>query len=476
MAAVQSARVARLHDLIATRLGVPKSPANSQRIARALRERADATGTRAAADYLRLLTGTTDAGRREWDALATMLTVGESFFFRDSGIFEALRSHVLPELLDARNGSVRVWSAGCSDGQELYSVAMLLHEMGRPAAGGSLVGTDINPTAIEAARRARYRAWSFRGVDESIIGGHFLERGDEFELKESVRRGVTFRRHNLIDDAYPDVAAGLDAMDIILCRNVLIYFGQDTVKAVARKLVECLRPGGYLIVGNAEIHSRQLEGVVPRSVGNRVVYQRPAALEPSRPRLAPTQRPPESRVRAAKVVPRRLEDAPPPKPTADALRAEAQAALDRGDSVGAEAIARRAAASNAQDASIWLMVAHAYADRGRHDSARAACETALQADPFNGEAHLVLAKIADELGETAEAKALVKKAIYLDTGNADAHLTLASLYDRAGEARHAARAYRGALRSLGGRDDAVAADEDIKGFILARIEELDASA
>ncbi|MAF09578.1 hypothetical protein CMK11_03935 [Candidatus Poribacteria bacterium] len=476
MAWAQSARAVRIHDLVATRLGVPNSQPNTERIARVLEDRARATGIAAAERYLSLLTGATDAGRREWDALAAALTVGESFFFRDSGLFEALRSRLLPELLDARSSRIRVWSAGCSDGQELYTVAMLLHDMARPTSGARLIGTDVNPAALATARRGRYDAWSFRGVDKGAIARHFAPRGDGFELNESVRRGVTFRRHNLIGDPCPDPAAGLDAMDIILCRNVLIYFAPDVVDSVARKLVQCLRPGGYLIVGNAEMHSRQLHGVVPRHVGDHVVYRRPDSPEASPPPAAATRDSSNDRLRGDTATSRHGGDTPTAEDEAGALLDIAREALDHGDSVQAEAVARRAGALDPRSAQAWLVAAHAGANLGKHEAAREACRAAIEASPFSSEAHLVLARIADELGEPGEAKALIRKAIYLDGQNANAYLTLASLYDRGGEARRAARAYRGALRILEARGAEEVEDEDIVGFVHARIEELNAGA
>jgi chemotaxis protein methyltransferase CheR len=458
MTLAQSALIDRFRDLLSTRLHVSPSQSSPDQLARVLSDRVAALRTLSPERYIAML-GSATASSREWDELTAIMTVGESYFFRDGSLFAALRDQVLPELLQEQQGRLRVWSAGCSEGQELYSVAMLLHDMGAESARQELVGTDVNPAAVEAARRARYDTWSFRGVEPDLVTRHFAARDSHFELLPALRQGVTFHRHDLVNGSYPNPAAKLAAFDMILCRNVLIYFDPEAIEAVTGRLIECLRPGGYLVLGNAEVHSRQLQGVTPRLFGGRMLYQRD-----------------ESGGQSSAAQPRRQATAATPLPTASGSPApsleDARELLASGDSAKAESHARTHASEAPDDAAAWVVVARACANQGKHDEARAACAAAIEADPFDADAHIVLAKVAEELGEISVAKERLRQAIYLDAGNADAHLTLASLYDKTGDARHASRAYRGALRAVEG--DPTAADADAVAFIQRRIEDINA--
>ncbi|MEO2005252.1 MAG: protein-glutamate O-methyltransferase CheR [Candidatus Poribacteria bacterium] len=445
----------------------------AERIGRVLRDRSTAAGTRDAQTYVDMLSDPSEAGRGEWDALAATLTVGETFFFRDRDLFEALRTAVLPDVLSRRDGPIRVWSAGCSDGQEIYSVAMLLQDVGE--LGGRehyLLGTDVNPAAIARARRGRYPPWSFRGVDPSIMARHFASVGADHQLSEPVRRAVTTQVHNLLGDTYPGQLGGPDAMDIILCRNVLIYFDEDAVVETARRLVQSLRPGGYLVLGNAEVHSGQLSEVVARTMGGRVVYQRVAG-EAARPHVGARRAAPGGKASAPQGSPAEGSGARDDGPPLDA----AEALLAQGDSAGAARLAQEVVERvGGEVPRAWLVIARARADQGQHAPARAAVAAVLDADPLSWEGRLILARIADEVGDNSEAKKQFRKVIYLHPTHVDAYLSLASLCERGGEGRQAARAYRGALDVLKSAPHDGDGGDDLVASIAARMGKLNAEA
>jgi chemotaxis protein methyltransferase CheR len=467
------ALIARFRELVTSRLGVPESQMPAERIGRVLHDRSTAARTRDAQSYVDLLSEPSEANRGEWGALAATLTVGETSFFRDRDLFEALRTAVLPDVLSRRDGPIRVWSAGCSDGQEIYSVAMLLQDMGE--LGGRkhcLLGTDVNPAAIARARRGRYPPWSFRGVDRSIMARHFTAVGADHQLNEPVRRAVTTRVHNLLEDTYPDPLAGLDAMDIVLCRNVLIYFEEDAVVETAQRLVQSLRPGGYLILGNAEVHSGQLSEVAPLTMGGRVVYQRVAGEAP-RSHVDARRPVPGGKAVTAQGSPAEASGARDDGPTLDA----AEALLAQGDSAGAARLGREVVERVGGEAGrAWLVIARARANQGQHTLARTAVAAVLDADPLSWEAHLILARIADEVGDNLEAKRQFRKVIYLHPDHVDAYLSLASLCERGGEGRQAARAYRGALDVLKSAPQDGDGGDDLVASIAARMGNLNANA
>ena len=156
-----------------------------------------------------------------------LLTNGETYFFRDHGQFDLLRLRLLPELIERRRDAktLRLWSAGCSSGEEAYSLAMLL-DMLLPKRDGwniLILGSDIDEAALAKARRGHYGQWSFRMAPPALKQRYFQRKGDEWMLDERIRSMVTFRTSNLIGETFP--SAELRDMDLILCRNVFIYFG-----------------------------------------------------------------------------------------------------------------------------------------------------------------------------------------------------------------------------------------------------------
>ncbi len=183
------------------------------------------------------------------------ITTQETLFFRDTSPFEALQHKALPELIDARAATafpkrIRIWSSACSTGQEPYSLAMTLHELLPDLTTWdiTITATDICETAIEQASRGIYRAAEIqRGMSPSLLAKYFTEEGDSWKAKDELRGLIAFQRINLLK---PFVAMG--PFDIILCRNVAIYFNADDRRSLFNRLADTLVPDGYMFVGSSE--------------------------------------------------------------------------------------------------------------------------------------------------------------------------------------------------------------------------------
>jgi len=194
------------------------------------------------------------ADKHHAEMLARHLTVGETYFFREPASFNALRDDILPRLLRERSAAgqrrLRFWSAGCATGEEAYSLAIILEMMIPDLADWDIriQATDINPVALRLAAHGQYRAWSFRNVPANLKTGYFQTRDDGwFELNERIRKRVAFSLCNLTDDIQ-----FMERADIILCRNVLMYFTPQNAAAAIEKLAGHLTPDGCLVVGAAE--------------------------------------------------------------------------------------------------------------------------------------------------------------------------------------------------------------------------------
>jgi chemotaxis protein methyltransferase CheR len=181
------------------------------------------------------------------------LTTNETLFFRDMAPFDALRKLIIPELLEKKPARLAIWSAAASSGQEAYSLAMLLKEL-RPTLPGlanlpvDILGTDLSEQILDRAREAKYVQFEVnRGLPAPYLVKYFQRVGLDWQLKEEIRNMARFRRFDLRQPM-----AALGKFDIVLCRNVLIYFDVETKIKILNQIYTVLNPGGYLLLGGAE--------------------------------------------------------------------------------------------------------------------------------------------------------------------------------------------------------------------------------
>ena len=190
------------------------------------------------------------------ESLIALVTVGETHFFRNRPQFEALENHILPELIKKNRSSrsLRVWSAGCASGEEAYSLAIMIKRLLPDIADWNIhiLATDINRTALEKAHLGHYGSRSFREVPIEIQTNYFDRTGPHFDLSPAIIKMVSFEYLNLVEDLYPSMLTNTQGVDLILCRNVLIYFNESTQRKVVERLYGCLVKDGWLVVGHSE--------------------------------------------------------------------------------------------------------------------------------------------------------------------------------------------------------------------------------
>jgi chemotaxis protein methyltransferase CheR len=212
--------------------------------------RVGAVGGVAARDYLNYLRFDTHRDE-EWDQLVALITTTETYFMREERQLRCFQRDILPLLRQRAGGQkIRIWSAGCSSGEEPYTLAMLVKDSGLPEDSVDIYATDINTRALSRAKEAVYGESAFRVVDRAFKDRWFVACGSgKYQLREEVRQRVTFSRFNLFDmDRY----ALLPTFDVIFCRNVIIYFDLDSKVKVILRFFEKLRSGGFLMLGHSE--------------------------------------------------------------------------------------------------------------------------------------------------------------------------------------------------------------------------------
>jgi chemotaxis protein methyltransferase CheR len=410
----------RTRELIASRIGLLVREQDDDLLRKVVEERVRALNLSGAEQYCQLLHS--DAGiRHEREALAILLTTGETYFFRDSGLHTLLRDSILPELLERRKAerALRIWCAACSSGEEAYSMAILLDElMADPLQWNIFIlGTDINPGAIEKARQGIYTEWSFRGMSDERRQRFFHPHKNTWVLDDAIRGRVTFRLGDLVADVFPDYAADLHDMDLILCRNTFIYMPPQVVSRIADKFTETLTEGGILITGHGELYAHHLGKLRARVFPESIVYQKasaPVCVPPLAP-LAEIQR----------HAPKKLAALP------SAIRKNALPVTPSARQAAAE-VCKETAISDMQQA--WQ-----YANQGQRDRAVKSCGEMIAKNPLAAEPHYLLAMLAQERGDFAEARNLLKKVIYLDPAFIAAYLDLGDLYAREGEGARAGK-------------------------------------
>jgi chemotaxis protein methyltransferase CheR len=356
-----------------------------------------------------------------FDTLACALTIGETYFFREPRSFEVLRDVILPELIRQRRTGVRhlrLWSAACCTGEEAYTLAILLDGL-LPERGNwriKVLGTDLNPRYLSVAARGEYGEWSFRGTPAALKQRYFSQVSHRlFAVAAPIRSMVTFRPLNLVDMRDPGWENDSRSMDLILCRNVLMYFSPAQARRAVERLQRSLSDGGWLGVSATEGPAR-FEPLVTVRFDGAVFYRKVASAS-----LA--------------TQPSKLSS----PPLTSGVPAETPG--DGGAREPADALAAPAADS--------LQLARRHADAGRLDLALAAVERALATDKLDAGAHHLHAAILDELGRVEDAQAALKRALYLEPDFVLAHHALGRLAGRHGNAVQAQRHFSHALSLLG---------------------------
>ncbi len=500
---------ARFRDFILEKIGLDYSEDKRRMLGRGLAETMEATSC-AGLDDLYALLWRSSVTSRPWDQLVSALTVGETYFFRNSSHFDALSKHILPEIIAQREHSsrrIRIWSAGCSTGEEPYSVAILLREiLPRPESWNILIlATDINRDALRKSQEGLYGAWSFRGVEKRIQDTYFRLENKQFALAEDIKRMVNFDYLNLVGDPYPSMTNNTNAMDVILCRNVTIYFSPQVTVQVVKRFHSCLTEGGWLIPGPAEPNMVFYGDYESRNFPGTVVYQKLVEPKPAKPaaaflpQVAPfviqtpafMPSPTLAKARAPEPLPLKgisAKPAAPPRahvaaPKVAAPKAAAPKAAARDPYLAALDLLQAGQADEAmvklyekldQDAAFiptYYTLGKIFANKGNLEEAQHWCERAIKSDKLHPEPYYTLSLVYQQHGLLDMAIDALKKTIYLDRAFVLAHYNLAQIYQHQGDKAMARRSLQNVQRLLEGkpRDELIPEGD---GLVVGRLLEL----
>jgi chemotaxis protein methyltransferase CheR len=475
-------------DLVEEHLGLHAEVPTSREWERVLQNRLGATRSPDFDAYCQRL-GSARGRKEEVGQLAQMITIGETYFFRDSRQFEALTTAILPELLNRRsNGTkVSVLSVACSTGEEPYSVAIAARELlGYRAERVEVCAFDINPAAIAAAQKATYSEWALRATPAAIRDRYFVRKANQYALAPTIREAVHFEVRNLFD-ADPEFWQP-GRFDVILCRNALIYFSRRKIVDALKRFTESLSRDGTLLLGNAESPRGYGDGLVAQELCGSFCY-RLASDKPMPDSFvyAPIQQPPVEKLEGADCVPFRISNAVQPddngawvaaidaatqrlatlvqtKSTVERTQTKREQERDVNDLLSeartlmqgerfAEALLTldKIVAMDHEPSEVHLLRASILTNQGRFNESVDLCHRLVVDYPHCAGAYHLLGVAYEQLGKFDEARAQHEKAITLDCEFSMSYWFLGRLLLRAGQ-RDAARRYLGSALDLWRRE------------------------
>jgi len=407
------------------------------------------------------------------ETLARHLTVQETYFFREPATLQAVQTVILPELVRQRRGTeqrLRFWSAGCSSGEEAYTLAILLYRLLPDLKEWHLtiLGTDISPNALHKARTGVYGNWSFRGTPAWMKELFFRPAGPgRYEISPQIRQMVTFSYLNLAKDDYPSLLNNTNAMDLILCRNVLMYFDQELGRQVALKLHKSLVEGGWLLVSPAEVSPFTFAPFESVSFPDATAYRKRPLHPPPIPddAVLPARSPSVPPLRAEVPAPAGAATAAQEDPLAGA------AALYRAGRYGEAAQALQVLLEGGETvAEAYSLLVRSLANGGELDRALYWCERAIAVHKLTAEFHYLRAVILQEKDDAKEARLSLQRALYLDPHLVLAHFALGNLSLSEGKGK-AAKHFTNALNLLKGMPpDAILPESE--GMTAGRLKEV----
>lgn len=457
-------------SLITDRCGLYFRDYDLKNLETAILDRMKALKVQSDAAYYNLLTFS-ESKENEIRELLNLLTVNHTYFFRNEPQFAALQGNILPDLIQKKiqrgqKPALRIWSAGCSSGEEPYTIAMILKEMIPDVENWDIqiLATDASSLALEKAQRGVYHAQSVRLVPADYVQKYFKAKKTggavQYILSDDIKRMVTLSFFNFMDDPYP---AGFD---VIFCRNVVIYFDMETTMAVMRKLHSSLNEDGALFIGYSESLQYISDAFTMQQWEEALYYTK------SRPKAADTK--PPSRAAAGRPT---VSDAPSRKDIHHVweeisnaeLRAEEDMASRRQRPLSPEMQQRmkdimlrivrkdynvalrlidEARDEDPQRVELDYLRAEVCFNRGMMIDARNSLQAALHKDPLFVPAHYLHGYIFLQEEKWDDAKKAFQKALYLDAKFPLAHFNLAHVYRSQGMADEAIREYRNTLNVL----------------------------
>lgn len=423
------------------------------------------------------------------EILANHLTVGETYFLRDKESFQVIENRIIPELLRSRRESekrLRIWSAGCSTGEEPYSIAILLNRIIPDLKDWNITitATDINPRSLKKASEGLYSEWSFRNVPSWLKESYFkrTENG-HYEIIPTIKKMVTFQYLNLAEDVYPSLLNNTNAMDMIFCRNVLMYFSPERAKKVVHGFCNSLLNDGWLLVSPTEAFKHITDYFTTANLSGTIFYRKDGKKQRVVEDISFVEKssyvpavelkagfPMPFGVVAEESPPRKIEKPETPEAPPD-LYTEAVMMFEHGRYAEATEKLMGLSLNGKGNPKALVLLARACANQGRLADALKWCKKAIAADTLNPGYHYLLATILLEHGLLEETIQSLKKALYLDPHFVLAYFVLGNIMQKQGEPETSRKYFKNAFELASAQKPEEALPES-EGMTAGRLSEI----
>jgi len=450
------ADIVQIRDVIASRFGFYFSETRLSELTRKLKSTAKKAGFSDLAALSTALLANVLSDEHQ-QALIHSLAVGETYFFREFEAVEALGHTIIPALCHEGKNRLRIWSAGCATGEEPYSIAMFLLSTipDINKRNISILATDINFAFLDKAKEALYTHWSFRAMPKRYRSLFFRDVADNrSELLPSVRDMVTFRYLNLVEDFHPDHANRMQEMDVIFCRNVLMYFEPAIIQSIIGRFARTLVPDGWLVVSQTECCDYFNDDFDAVQCGGITIYRRKGAHSISDVKTG------------AKNQPSWLK----PCEMGHTDMHAAFAAKKPLPKLGHPDKKQHLVTPSADISADLLLQARQLADAGHLDEACAKCEELVVAESLNFDVQMLHATILQEAQRFIEARAALRKVLYLKPDFVMGYYSLGIIEQKLGNRREALRYFDTAARMLTAYQDSTVLPE-VEGLTAGRLKE-----
>ena len=407
--------------------------------------------------------------RRQIESLASYLTVGETYFFREKRSLEVLEKDIVPELILRRTGrAIRIWSAGCATGEEPYSVAIIVSKLlaGHEPFNVEILATDLNAKSLQKASVGMYGEWSFRGTPAWVRSTYFeMTSDDRWAINSAIKDMVTFAQFNLMDDSVPRNSISPNSFDVIFCRNVLMYFTPEGMRKVVQRLYRSLASEGWLIVSPTETSCELFSEFAAVDFGGVTLYRKspalqrnefvssvacgenefgPSLFEQKREKLEPSKPPSSGKSQPRKDHETHSGNAEEPfTPLGQDL-----ALYDLGRYENTHQTVGTLPSRYGHDAQAMFLVARAYANQGDLAAGLVWCDKAIAADKAAARAYYLRAIILQEQGSLSDAVFALKQTVYLEPQFVLAHFCLGNLALNLGRLKESEKHFENVLLLL----------------------------
>lgn len=447
----------RLRDLLEKKTGLYILDDKLNRLEEPFKDLCATVSTPSPEEILRAIDAGGPDGIRYLEKLVAAVATNETYFFRIPAHFDTLRDYLLPEIVERKKSrgekTLKIWSAGCSTGEEPYSIAILLLEYFPELLSWQvdILATDIDRDALEYARQGIYRSWSFRGVKPEMIQKYWAPlKGERYRIDERARALVRFSPLNLESDAYPSTGNGTNELDVIVCRNVTIYFRPHTIRKILQRFYGGLVEGGFLLTGAAEYSREAYRDFEARVFPETVIYQKPSA-KAAAPAASPVpwvRRAPLPRPSPRPVGPKAKIVEAVEQPAAEDLLAKTVELISRGELDTALVLLAGLAEKTPKDSRVCFLLGQLAADRQHLAEAAYWLDRTVVLDPLNLWAHYSMALLWMDEGKLDEALGAIKKTIYIDANFALGHFYLGKIHRIQGRTAQARRSFAAAKSLL----------------------------